>query len=132
MGVSLKLELNTSWSCWLFFLLPLSAVSWLSPAMATVVATANVDMVDMVIMDMVATDTMDTTAKDLPSLLPLLRLMPMPLLDTDTTAMVTDMVMAMDTATDMDTGTDTAMATVMDMAMDTDTVMAMATMVKNC
>merc|ERR1712088_336416 len=108
MGVSLKLELNTSWSCWLFFLLPLSAVSWLSPAMATVVATATVDMVDMVIMDMVATDTMDTTAKDLPSPLLLLRLLPMPLLDTDTTAMVTDMVMAMDTATAMDTGTDTA------------------------
>merc|ERR1711863_121930 len=108
MGVSLKLELNTSRSCWLFFLLPLSAVSWLSPAMATVVATATADMVDMVIMDMVATDTMDTTAKDLPSPLPLLRLMPMPPLDTGTTAMVTDMVMAMDTATAMDTGTDTA------------------------
>merc|ERR1711863_98928 len=101
MGVSLKLELNTSRSCWLFFLLPLSAVSWLSPAMATVVATATVVMVDMVIMDMVATDTMDTTAKDLPSPLPLLRLMLMPPLDTD-------MDTAMDTATAMDTGTDTA------------------------
>merc|ERR1712218_33109 len=94
MGVSLKLELNTSRSCWLFFLLPLSAVSWLSPAMATVVATATADMVDMVIMDMVATDTMDTTAKDLPSPLPLLRLMPMPPLDTDT-AMATVMDTAM-------------------------------------
>merc|ERR1712088_69518 len=140
MGVSLKLELNTSWSCWLFFLLPLSAVSWLSPAMATVMATATADMVDMVIMDMVATDTMDTTAKDLPSPLPLLRLMPMPPLDTDTATV--DMV-TMDTTARgklklllllsplpmplLDTDT-----TVMDMAMDTDTVMAMATMVKNC
>merc|ERR1712062_862331 len=96
MGVSLKLELNTSRSCWLFFLLPLSAVSWLSPAMATVVATATADMVDMVIMDMVATDTMDTTAKDLPSQLPLLRLMPMPPLDTDTEDMVTMDMAAMD------------------------------------
>merc|ERR1712001_396447 len=93
MGVSLKLELNTSRSCWLFFLLPLSAVSWLSPAMATVVATATADMVDMVIMDMVATDTMDTTAKDLPSPPPLLRLMPMPHLDT-ATATVMDTAMA--------------------------------------
>merc|ERR1712218_274888 len=101
MGVSLKLELNTSRSCWLFFLLPLSAVSWLSPAMATVVATATVDMVDMVIMDMVATDTMDTTAKDLPSPQPLLRLMPMPplamVMDTAMADMVTMDMAAMDT-----------------------------------
>merc|ERR1712083_420390 len=101
MGVSLKLELNTSGSCWLFFLLPLSAVSWLSPAMATVVATATADMVDMVIMDMVATDTTDTMARGKLKLLLLLSPLPMPLLDTDTTAMVTDMVMAMDTATAM-------------------------------
>merc|ERR1712024_321214 len=107
MGVSLKLELNTSGSCWQFFLLPWSAVSWLSPAMATVVATATADMGDMVIMDMVATDTMDTMAKDLPSPLPLLRLMPMPPLDTDT---------------------DTAMATVMDTAMADMVTMDMAAM----
>merc|ERR1712203_480887 len=84
-------------SCWLFFLLPLLAVSWLSPAMATVVATATADMVDMVIMDMVATDTMDTTAKDLPSPPPLLRLMPMPALDTAMADMVTMDMAAMDT-----------------------------------
>merc|ERR1712218_88278 len=101
MGVSLKLELNTSRSCWLFFLLPLSAVSWLSPAMATVVATATADMVDMVIMDMVATDTMDTTAKDLLSPLPMLPL---------------------------DTDTDPAMATVMDTAMADMVTMDMAAM----
>merc|ERR1712218_6486 len=142
MGVSLKLELNTSRSCWLFFLLPLSAVSWLSPAMATVVATATADMVDMVIMDMAATDTMDTTARGKPKLLLLLSPLPMPLLDTDTTAMDTGMDTATDTtargrlmlmpttAVDTDTAMATAMATVMDMAMDTDTVMAMATMVK--
>merc|ERR1712241_1081900 len=105
-------------------------------------------MADMVTMDMAAMDTTDTTARGKLKLLLLLSPPPMPLLDTGTTAMVTDMVMAMDTATAMDTGTDmatdttargrlmlmptTAMATVMDMAMDTDTVMAMATMVKNC
>merc|ERR1711863_161721 len=101
-------------------------------------------MADMVTMDMVAMDTTDTTARGKLKLLLLLSPLPMPLLDTDITAMVTDMVMAMDTATAMDTGTDTGTDTATDTtargrlmlmpttAVDTDTVMAMATMVKNC
>merc|ERR1712203_1251243 len=92
---------------------------------------------------MVATDTMDTTAKDLPSPLPLLRLMPMPPLDTDTAMadMVTMDMAAMDTTDTTERGklklllllsplpmplldTDTtAMVTDMVMAMDTATAM---------
>merc|ERR1711951_136323 len=109
MGVSLKLEPNTSWSCWLFFLLPLLAVSWLSPA------TVTTDMVTAMATDMVtamatATDTTATMARGRLSLPLLLRLMPS--LDMDTTDMATDM--ATDTDTAMATATDTA--TAMDMA----------------
>merc|ERR1711951_93143 len=108
MGVSLKLEPNTSWSCWLFFLLPLLAVSWLSPV------TATTDMVTAMATDMAtamatATDTTATMARGRLSLLLLLRLMPSP--DMATTAMDTVTDTAMATATDTATAMDMATAT---------------------
>merc|ERR1712018_1042706 len=131
MGVSLKLEPNTSWNCWLFFLLPLSAASWQSPGMDTV-ATAMVDMATAA----TATVMVDTTMEG--GRLSLLLLLSQ---DMATTAMdmatATDMAMAMDTA--MDT-TDTMargrlsllpllrLMPLLDMAtmvMDTDTATAM-------
>merc|ERR1712018_674296 len=150
MGVSLKLEPNTSWNCWLFFLLPLSAASWQSPGMDTV-ATAMVDMAtaatatvmvdttmergrlslllllspatatDMATAMDTAMDTTATMARGRLSLLPLLRLLLSP--DMATTAVDT----ATDTATATARGrllpspdTDTAATATMDTAMDTD------------
>merc|ERR1712080_685950 len=82
MGVSVKLEPNTSCSCWLFFLLPLSAASWLSPGMATV-ATAVVDMATATDMAMDMATVMDTAMERGRLSLPLLLS-----LDMDTTAWI--------------------------------------------
>merc|ERR1712018_790264 len=94
MGVSLKLEPNTSWNCWLFFLLPLSAASWQSPGMDTV-ATAMVDMATAATATVMADTTMERGRLSLLLLLSQ---------DMATTAMdmatATDMAMAMDTAMD--------------------------------
>merc|ERR1712018_426906 len=97
MGVSLKLEPNTSWNCWLFFLLPLSAASWQSPGMDTV-ATAMVHMATAA----TATVMVDTTMER--GRLSLLLLLSQ---DMATTAMDTATATATDTATAMDTAMDT-------------------------
>merc|ERR1712018_1077239 len=104
MGVSLKLEPNTSWNCWLFFLLPLSAASWQSPVMDTV-ATAMVDMATTA--TAITATVMDTTMER--GRLSLLLLLSQDMATT-----------AMDTAT----ATATDMATAMDTAMDTTATMA--------
>merc|ERR1711936_1456171 len=104
MGVSLKLEPNTSRSCWLLFLSPLLAASWLSLAMATTAMATATAMAMATAMDTAtdmatATDTMATMARGRLSLLPLLRLLLSPDMATTAVDTVTAMATAMDMAT---------------------------------